>query len=385
MPLRPWSFYLFIATNLCLIIAIAVLFALSERRNGFASVGSAISAYGNTVRPSLLWTALPSLVFICLGLHWSAIESAASDRQPFVGLNHPDGRPAGETILLEYKAIIPLKRTYVAFQNGHWELGLAQLAVLSFSLLPPLASGLLLASVASFQLQVPIAFTGAFDQALMNSSMDVRTVLDSVTATLIYDAANVPWTDSEYAFGPFHALFGTEGDIPPTNATSLTARTVAHSADLNCAVLIRGSEFDMTKDPSSTQNLAARVTMAGADRGCPIRQEFTVAEEQAVYFVTSAEISCGTKASYSRLIFTYGHFSSDSPVLLANVSVVSCAVGYRSTRGNLAVTVRLRERAELGKGRLEVVARHRKSCPSPLPRTRETREATSLGSGGPLN
>ncbi|KAK0725627.1 hypothetical protein B0H67DRAFT_642014 [Lasiosphaeris hirsuta] len=325
--------------DFCLIVTIVVLFGLSGRRNGFISVGYALSAYGDTWRLSLLWTALPSLVFTCLGLHWSAIESAASDRQPFVGLSQPNGRPARETILLDYKAIIPVKRSYVAFRNGHWLLGTAQLAALSFSILSPLASGLFLASLASFQLQVPIAYTGTFDQARMNSSMDMRTVLDSVTAKLIYNAASIPWTDSERAFGPFRALNDGEGGVTSTNVTSLTAPTVAHSAYLNCAVLRPGSQFDLTRPSSSTQSTAARVTMSGLDRGCPVRHEFTVAEEQDVYFVTSAEISCGVKASYSRLVFTYGHFSSSSPVLLANVSVVSCAVGYRSTMGDLAATV----------------------------------------------
>jgi hypothetical protein len=81
------------------------------------------------------------------------------------------------------------------------------------------------------------------------------------------------------------------------------------------------------------------VIMSGTDRGCAIAQEFTVAEIQEVYFTATAEINCGIQASYSRLVFTYGHFSRTLSTLTSNLSVISCATGYRVTAGNLTVTV----------------------------------------------
>ena len=339
-PLHTWSVYLFIAWDLSLVVAIAVLWVLSQRNNGFVSVGYALTAYGDTWRLSLLWTTLPSLIFTCLGLHWGAIQSAASDRQPFVELARPNGAPASRTVLLDYRAIIPPARLVKFFQNRHWPLGLAQLAVWSFSILPPLSASLLVASMATIQQPIPIAMTGSFDQSFMNNTMDTRAVLDSVTATLIHGAGYIPWTDKEHAFAPFLAASDTEDGSPPTNATTLTANTTAHSAYLNCAELIPDTEFSMNASQSRTADgIVGKVIMSGADRGCAIGQEFTVAETQEVYFVTTAEITCGIQASYSRLIFTYGHFSRTSPTLLSNLSVISCAAGYRVTTGDLAVTV----------------------------------------------
>ncbi|KAK4035052.1 hypothetical protein C8A01DRAFT_18231 [Parachaetomium inaequale] len=339
LPLRPWSVCLFITLGISLIIAIIVLLVLSLRRNGFVSVGSALSAYGATWRLSLLWTSLPSFVFTCLGLYWGAIASAASDRQPFVGLSRPDGGPAKETVLLDYRADTAPIKLWAAFRNGHWQVGSATLAGLVFSVLSPLAAGLFVATEALFQQEVPIMFNSTFDQAAMNSSMDVRVLLDAVTATLIYGASDRPWTDHEHAFRPFYTAFEVAGVPPPQNASSLTARTVAQSAYLNCAVLEPGPDYEITVRSQGSDPLSAALAMAGTDRGCRIRQEFTVSELQQVYFVTSGEFECSAAALYSRLVFTYGHFSATSPPLLANTSVVSCAVAYRSTNGDLRVTV----------------------------------------------
>ena len=339
IPLRSWSVWLFIVMCISLMIAIIVLLVLSLRRNGFVSVGSTLFAYGTTWRLSVLWTSFPSFVFTCLGLYWGAIASAASDRQPFVGLNRPDGGPAKETVLLDYRAANPATRSCVAFGNGHGQVGSALFVGLVFSVLSPLAASLFVATPAFFQQEVPIVVNSTFDQAAMNTSMDIRVLLDAVTATLIYGASDRPWTDHEHAFRPFYTAFEVAGEPPPANSTSLTARTVAHSAYLNCAVLEPGSDYEMTVRSQGSNPLVAKLAMAGTDRGCQIRQEFTVAELQEMYFVTSGDISCSAAALYSRLIFTYGHFSAISPSFLANTSVVSCAVAYRSTNGDLRVTV----------------------------------------------
>ncbi|KAK3905579.1 hypothetical protein C8A05DRAFT_30581 [Staphylotrichum tortipilum] len=348
VPLQPWSIGLFISIAISLIIAIIVLLVISLRNHGFATVGHALAAYSATWRLSLLWTAFPSLVFTLLGLHWAAIASAASDRQPFVALNRPDGGLAKETVLLDYRATISFLRWYEAFRNKHWVVGLAELVVLVFSVLSPLAASLFVATSASFNQQTPVVFNGTFNQAAMNSSMDLRALLDTVTATLIYGATDHPWTDHEHAFRPFYTQFQLAGEPPPRNATSLTAPTVAHAGYLNCTVLEQGSDYEITikSENSSTQpptepsvRSSAQFVMTGNDRGCSIQQEFTVSDLQVVYFVTSSQISCSVAALFSRLVFTYGHWSATDPTLLANTSVVSCAVGYRKTTGDLSVTV----------------------------------------------
>ena len=351
LPLRLWSVGLFIALSIFLIIAIIVLLVISLREDGFVTVGETLYAYGSTWRLSLLWTTLPSLVFTCLGLHWGAIASAASDRQPFVGLNRPDGGPAKETVLLDYRATVSFIRWWAAFRNRHWLVGSAQLATLVFTVLSPLAASLFVATAALSKQEVPVVLNSTFDQRAMNSSVDIRVVLDAVTSTLIYGASDHAWTDHEHAFRPFYTAFEVGDGPAPANATSLTAPTVAHSGYLNCAVLEPGSGYDITvKSQSSSSELAASLVMTSTDRGCPIRQEFTVAEAQSVYFVTSAEVSCGVAALYSRLVFTYGHLDTSAAPFLANASVVSCAVGYRKTNGDLRVTVPSSRNASGGGG-----------------------------------
>ncbi|KAK2923125.1 Protein of unknown function DUF3433 [Fusarium oxysporum f. sp. vasinfectum] len=342
LPLRPWCVCLFIALGISLIAAISVLLVLSLRRNGFVTVGAALSAHSAIWRLSLLWTSLPSFVFTCLGLYWGAIAGAASDRQPFVGLNRPHGALARETVLLDYRTSIALTRWCWAFRNGHWQVASGQLAAVVFTVLSSLAAGLFVATAAVFQQEVPVLFNSTFDQSTLNAAtLDVRVFLDAATATLIYGASDRPWTDHEHAFRPFYAAFEVAGKPPPTNATSLTAPTVAHSAYLNCAVLDPGDDYNITIAAQTSSPIAgAALVMTGTDRGCPIRQEFTAGTGQQVYFVTSAQTACGIAAEYSRLVFTYGHFShgGGSP-FLSNASVVSCAVGYRKTAGDLRVRI----------------------------------------------
>jgi hypothetical protein len=199
---------------------------------------------------------------------------------------------------------------------------------------------LFVATSAFFSQQTPVAFNTTFDQGAMNSSMDVRLLLDSAMAILIYGASEHPWTDSEHAFRPFYTAFQLAGKPPSTNVTSLTAPTVAYAGYVNCSVLQPGTDYSITiKSQTSSPQMSAQLVMTGNDRGCSIRQEFTVSELQSVYFVTSASLSCGVAAQYSRLVFTYGHWSATAPSFLANVSVVSCAVAYRRTNGTLSVTV----------------------------------------------
>ncbi|KAK4245108.1 hypothetical protein C7999DRAFT_34568 [Corynascus novoguineensis] len=340
MPLRAWSISLFIIITTSLIITIIALLLVSLQNNGFVTVGAALSAYGATWRLSLLWTALPSFVFTLLGLHWAAIASAAADRQPFVGLNRPDGGLAKETVLLDYRATISLIRWFAAFRNRHWVVGWAQLASLIFSIVSPLAASLFVATSTFFNMNIPVVFNSTFDQSAMNSSMDIRVLLDSVTATVIYGAADPPWTDQEHAFRPFYIATQVAAENPPTNATVLIAPTVAHSAYLNCSVLLPGTDYEIVvESQSSSSDLSAQLTMRGNDRGCSIQQEFTVSELQSVYLVTTSVTTCSIASLYSRLVFTYGHWSAAAPSFLTDVSVVSCAVGYRKTNGDLSVTV----------------------------------------------
>ncbi|KAK3903008.1 hypothetical protein C8A05DRAFT_33253 [Staphylotrichum tortipilum] len=338
-PLHPWCVCVFIAFGISLIAAIIVLLVLSLRRQGFVTVGTALSAHHTLWRLSLLWTSLPSFIFTCLGLYWGAIANAASDRQPFVGLNRPHGGPAKETVLLDYRSIISLIKWLPAFRNGHHQVAWAQLAALVFTILSPLAANLFVASEAFFQQDVPILFNSTFDQGSLNNTMDIRVVLDAAAATLVYGASDRPWTNHQYAFRPFYTDFQVTGAPPPTNTTALTARTVAYSGYLDCAVLSPGADYNITStsDPSSPSG--AELVMTGTDRGCPVRQEFTVDDLQQVYFLTTSQPSCGIAAQYSRLVFTYAHFSAAGAPFLANTSVVSCAPLYRRTAGDLRVTV----------------------------------------------
>ncbi|KAJ4018872.1 hypothetical protein NW761_014942 [Fusarium oxysporum] len=336
--IQPWCVCIFISLSIALVATLIALLVVSLRRDGFVTVGAILAAYGATWRVSILWTSFPSFVVTCLGLYWAGIAGSFTDRQPFVVLSRPDGGPARETVLLDYRTTFGLVRFWPALRNQHWHVAWAQLASLAFSVLGPLSAGLFIAAAGVFHQEVGVVFNSTFDQSAMGNAMDIRAVLDTVTATLVYGASDRPWTDHQYAFRPFYTA---SDETLPTNATAVTARTVAHSAYLNCAVMVPapGSDCEITATPLPSETSAAALIMTATDRGCRCQQRFTVSEHQSVYFSTTAVLNCGLPAGYSRLVFTYGHFSAAGLPFLSNISVVSCAVGYRRTNGDLKVTV----------------------------------------------
>ncbi|GAB1317936.1 hypothetical protein MFIFM68171_08146 [Madurella fahalii] len=314
------------------------LLVRSQRANGFTTIDGYLTVLGfNALH--LLWTTLPTGAFTLLNIFWGEIVSSTSERQPFIDLAAPHGGTARQTVALSYRTQFIACRIRLAFKNHHWVVGLVELGKLLSSVLPPLSSSLFLAKPALFAQQASVLFNRTFDLAAMSASMDSRAIIDTATAMLLYGAGQVPWTDREYAFRPFYPVnLTSEMRI---NSTSLTARTIGHSAELDCSVLDPNKDYQVSaRSQTSPPNVVVDLRFTAIDQGCPWQQDMTVIQGEGAYLSTSTITTCGAAAQHGRLVFIYGSFSESSPpTFLANTSVVSCIVKYQSTEGDLTISV----------------------------------------------
>ncbi|KAH8748114.1 hypothetical protein F5883DRAFT_697563 [Diaporthe sp. PMI_573] len=336
--LRATTISLFLVITTGLAVTIIALTIRSATQNGIVRIPNkttplVIGSITIDWSLGLLWTTLPALVFTLYGHYWDWIVQALGDRQPFVELCQPNGAKSEKTILLEYRTTPALWRWIQAFKIGHTLIGASMLLslVISFAV-SPLSARLFVADVRQIPQQLGIYYNYSINLDGINSSVDWRTVFDTVAATRVYNGSRLPWTDDEYAFLPFF-LQQNPGDVGANiSLVSLTANTTAYSAYVNCSSL---TEYQLTLDKTSSSN--GMVTVNAIDRGCAVSQSFEVADMQPVYFKTTSDISCSVESWYSRLIFTYGVFSSSSPSYLADVSVISCITDYRVSSGDLTV------------------------------------------------
>ncbi|KAH6886745.1 hypothetical protein B0T10DRAFT_575002 [Thelonectria olida] len=340
--IRWQSLLLFVTLDIALLITIIALTIISATENGFATINSpSITSNGSIVLPGkksvnfnvswdlgVLWTTLPNLVFALFGAYWAWIAGAISDRQPYVELRKRGGCEARRSILLDYRVFPVFWRWWAAFRKSHGTVGATTLlSVLLTYVVAPFAARLFATHVVMISETLPVAYNVTFDGDNINAKIDWRPVLDTVAATLLYQGNNIPWTDDQHAFRPFAT------DSRLTTGADMAANTTSYAAYVNCELV---QEYTMVLDPEDSGSGTVQVT--GTDRGCEFKQDFGVTSSQKIYFKTTAQLDCSSRAYYSRLIFTAATYSSSAPSLLDDISVISCVTGYHQATGILKVS-----------------------------------------------
>ncbi|KAL9571912.1 hypothetical protein ACKAV7_003901 [Fusarium commune] len=329
--------------DIALAITIIILAAKSSTEHGFVTIpsrnitssSSLALSWSDPVRFNvsldlgILWTALPSFVFALFAAYWAWIACAIAERQPYVELRSRGGAEARKSILLDYRVTPVVFRWWSAFRKSHEAVGaMTLLSVLLTYIIAPLAARLFTPQVVSVSKTLPITYDTEFSGSNINSTIDWQPILNVVAATLLYRGKSIAWTDDQYSFRPF-----SNRSIVPVSA-DIEAETTAFAAYVNC-VVVKDYTITSNKDSSSSQGT---VIVSGDDRGCSFRQKFGVASTQKTYLKSTSVIDCSAQAYYSRLVFTAGVYSSSASNLLDDISVISCATGYRQVDGNLKVS-----------------------------------------------
>ncbi|OHW96567.1 DUF3433 domain-containing protein [Colletotrichum incanum] len=327
-----WPFLLtFAVLDTAIAIAIIALTITSSQKNGFVTLSthnitSAVQTPDNFNVPwnlGVLWTAFPSFIFSLFGAYWAWIASSLAERQPYVELRKDGGADARVSILLDYRVVAIIWRWWGAFRKSHFTVGsMTLLSVFLTYFIAPLAARLFVAQAVTVSEPVPIIYNKAYSINNINSTLDWRPVLDTVAATLLYGGNNIPWTDNERAFRPFAV------DSRLATKSDMAANTTAYSAYLNCELV---TDYTITSSGGSVQ-------VSGNDRGCGFEQSFTVIKTQETYLKTTVEFDCSAEAYYSRLVFTAASYSDSARNNIDDISVISCATGYRQVVGTLRVS-----------------------------------------------
>lgn len=338
--LRWPSLLTFLIVDVALAATVLGLTISSSKNDGFVTIpsrnasSSSSSAQQSTGAEAfnapwdlgVLWTSLPSFVFSIFGAYWAWIAGSLAERQPYVELRNPNGAPARTSVLLDYRVTASIWRWWGAFRKKHYMVGTTTLlSVFLTYAVAPFAARLFVPQVVAVSGELPVVFNQALNQDNLNSSLDWRPVLDTVAASLIHQGSRVAWTDDEHAFRPF----STNSKLAP--GAAIAANTTAYSAYLNCELI---EDYTITSDELSD---GWEVEISGNDRGCGFKQSFGVASTQEIYFKTTVTLDCSAQAYFSRFVFTAATFSSSARNKLSDISVISCASGYRQVAGTLKV------------------------------------------------
>ncbi|KAH6956192.1 hypothetical protein DER45DRAFT_566288 [Fusarium avenaceum] len=337
------SLIIFGVFDIALTITIIILAVKSSTEHGFVSIPSpSITQNSSLVLPwrgpvhfnvsldiGILWTTLPNFVFALFAAHWAWIACAIADRQPYVELRASGGAEARKSILLDYRVTPVVLRWWTAFQKSHKTVGaVTLLSVLLTYVTAPFAARLFATQVVSVPKTIPIVYDKEFREENLDADVDWRPILNVVAATLLYQGKSIAWTNSQYAFRPF----SNYSSIPAS--AGIEAKSTAFASYVNCEV-VKDYTITLNKSPNSS---GGTVVISGDDRGCSFTQRFGVSSTQKTYLKSTSIIDCSVQAYYSRLIFTAATYSSSSSNLLNNISVISCATGYRQVDGNLKVS-----------------------------------------------
>ncbi|KAM0499433.1 hypothetical protein ACHAP8_005588 [Fusarium lateritium] len=338
-----WPSLIFFAVfDIALVVVIIILSVKSSTEHGFIAIpsprvtASRLQAlpWGDPVHFNvsldigILWTALPNLVFALFAAHWAWIACAIAERQPYVELRARGGAEARKSILLDYRVTPLILRWRAAFRKSHNAIGATTLlSVMLTYITAPFAARLFTTQVVSVPRTVPIIYDTEFKDSNLNTSIDWRPVINVVAATLLYQGKNIAWTNDQYALQPF----SNQSRIPAS--ADVEAKSTGFASYVNCE-LIKNYNITFNKISNSEGN----VVVFGNDRGCSFTQKFPVSSTQKTYLKSTSVIDCSAQAYYSRMVFSAATYSASSSNLLDDISVISCATGYRQVDGNLKVS-----------------------------------------------
>lgn len=182
-----------------IIVAILTLDLISAKRKGLATIRGRTDLVSSLfLEQGLLWTTLPPLLMALYKLIWGSAVSACSQRQPFIELakDQGNGAPAKNSILLDYRSYSTFLSWFIAFQNGHYLIGISILFSLILSIfVVPLSAYLFTPGTIISSTTVQLNMTTSFNESAITSHTDLAPVFEAASATSIYNGYPQPWTN----------------------------------------------------------------------------------------------------------------------------------------------------------------------------------------------
>jgi hypothetical protein len=328
--LRRCTLTFLVNVAIAAVVTIAVLLIVSRTHNGITTVGTNQISLGNiSISRSILWTTLPVFLFNAYNEWFKSTVTACADRQPYVELYQQDdnGASSKQSVLLDYRAILAIKKPWIAGKRKHPLLCLGFVLSLGFSLLlSSLAAHLFVASSIILKLSRNIMQNTAFNQSGFGARSDLVPSMDVVSSTLVFGGSFPAWTTSKYCIERFSGL-GEAGNF------SLVIS--AYSANLSCVILDQ-SQYTLKKDGGS-------FNFNATDGGCSLSSSDIFGanvgnSDFLIYAASFANVGCSLATGSSRLVVITGQTPDPMNIPIGNITALSCQTTYWNISGTLDVS-----------------------------------------------
>ncbi|KAK3374506.1 hypothetical protein B0T24DRAFT_720983 [Lasiosphaeria ovina] len=290
------------------------------------------------VDSNLLWTTLPTWIMSLYGAFWGALLEELKSCQVTVDLHSEKQgvRTVKQTLLLEYKHIIPFADSMKAVRNRHYLLA----ACMTVKIAIWAAAGL---SAAVFSVaNIPVVANAEITTSVFFDDVNggdrtvysTKPALDMVASNLLNNGSLFAWTTRNHSFLPFNLAFEDRSRNGPIN---ITATTEAYSATLDC-MLYQGDDF-LRLGLLTMENVTAGTSLRYnlVDRGCNVTSDYLLRKDVSVS-KSWVIATCPTAAGKVRYGLLKGDYDSTSPFLLTNFTFLSCIPKF--WKENRLVTVR---------------------------------------------
>ncbi|KAM5350841.1 hypothetical protein ACJ41O_007346 [Fusarium nematophilum] len=379
--LTTWGMGLQLFCQAVIIITICALWHKSNRDNGIATVGDSQNPYFDStgfhpapiLSSSIVWATVPAWLMSAYSSLWSAMLDALKKVHPMLELEKANqtrlpgaetweklwwrlgqklslfgvspGQPpspppstraicstAKRTLLLDYGEW-PILNGFKAIREGHVLLGICLLLRAALWTAGGLSAAIFAVAAVPSETQVALYSDKFFDEWLGwnygkgtgNSSL--APAFDIVSATVLRDGENYPWTTDTHSFLPF---FPASSSGPG----NYTFDTEAYWATVECNV---ATEEDLVKVggiqlalQSGDELNSAQVRIGFRFQGCDIRKWFTITNTTLQY-ARSWSTDCSQATGLARLGIFAGVYNATEKFHLSNLTVVSCKpLIYRS-------------------------------------------------------
>jgi len=352
--------------QMCIIVAICVLWRKSVVEFGFADVtdyefSASFDATGfhpaKALGSSFWWTTVPSWILGIYTAFWSAmldelqechttLELHKSELKPLPWSNYltrifgrksstklekenPDVSTTRKTLLLEY-GHFPFVNAITAFRYGHTLLGLCMLLRAAFWGAGGAAASMFSVASVPFESSTRLVVDKVFDQyasvpygqgqTLRSSAL----AFDIVSATIVNDGAPYPWTTPQYSFLPFRTR---EADASGT----YTAHTDAYFSTLeNCMTatqddLVRDNALQIKRLTGDADGYAM-LSVSFTQQGCYVTKPVLISALVQQYLISWSETTCAnsTRNRSTRMGLISGIYNATAPYLTSNLQLISC-------------------------------------------------------------
>ncbi|KAK1750782.1 hypothetical protein QBC47DRAFT_435826 [Echria macrotheca] len=382
--LTQWGMALQLSCQAGLIVTIYALIDKSRREKGVATVGDSQSPLFDSagfhpapiLSSSIVWTTVPAWIISAYSALWSAmlddlkkahatleLRKWEQTRLPGAGAwctfwervwrklplpstfrrwlqspplpaaAPPRCSTAKKTLLLDYGEW-PVLNGIGAIFAGHTLLGLCLILRAALWTAGGLSAAIFATADVPFDVDVQLYSDQFFDQYLGSDAgselrdMSTMPAFDLVSATVVRDGPNYPWTTDTHSFLPFYPATSTG----PGN---YTFDTEAYWATVECNI---ATEKDLAAVNGADLALQANDSLASASLrlhysldGCDIDKSFLITNNTLVYGRSWSVTSCSQAKNIVRFGMVAGTYDSTARFLLSNFTAVTCKpLLYRS-------------------------------------------------------